>query len=113
MPQSARLSAGGGGQSLNGQCPNAFCAIFGGASLIDQAKIGAETNIERQILSLLVSEKKSNYKNGNFSERKRAIRFLVLFQMLNFFNKTSPQAKRHQPSLLFASLTITSLTFIT
>ena len=33
VPQSARLSAGEGVQSLNGQCPNAFCAIFGGASL--------------------------------------------------------------------------------
>ena len=33
VPRSARLSAEGGVQSLNGQCPNAFCAIFGGASL--------------------------------------------------------------------------------
>ena len=33
VPQSARLSAGEGVQSLNGQCPNAFYAIFGGASL--------------------------------------------------------------------------------
>ena len=33
VPQSARLSAGWGVQSLNGQCPNAFYAIFGGASL--------------------------------------------------------------------------------
>ena len=33
VPQSARLSAGRGVQSLNGQCPNAFYAIFHGASL--------------------------------------------------------------------------------
>ena len=33
LPQSARLSAGGGGQSLKGQCPNAFGNIFDGASL--------------------------------------------------------------------------------
>ena len=34
VPQSARLSAGGGVQTLNGQCPNAFGIFFGGASLI-------------------------------------------------------------------------------
>ena len=33
VPQSARLSAGGGGQLLFGQCPNRGDAIFGGASL--------------------------------------------------------------------------------
>ena len=33
VPQSARLSAGEGVQWLNGQCPNAFYAIFHGASL--------------------------------------------------------------------------------
>ena len=46
VPQSARLSAGGGGQSLNGQCPNAFCAIFGGASLsIKVIKVAAATPV--------------------------------------------------------------------
>ena len=39
VPQSARLSAGGGGvQSLKGQCPNAFGNFFGGASLNLQTK---------------------------------------------------------------------------
>ena len=33
VPQSARLSAGGGGQKLFGQCPNARNAIYNGASL--------------------------------------------------------------------------------
>ena len=33
VPQSARLSAGGGMQSLFGQCPNAFVINFNGASL--------------------------------------------------------------------------------
>ena len=34
VPQSARLSAGGGGgQKLFGQCPNSQSHIFGGASL--------------------------------------------------------------------------------
>ena len=35
MPQSARLSegGGGGGQSLFGQCPNRPCVFFSGASL--------------------------------------------------------------------------------
>ena len=33
VPQSARLSAGGGGQKLFGQCPNAFVSNFNGASL--------------------------------------------------------------------------------
>ena len=33
MPQSARLSAGGGVQSLFGQCPNRGDANFSGASL--------------------------------------------------------------------------------
>ena len=32
-PQSARLSAGRGVQSLFGQCPNSFGIFFGGASL--------------------------------------------------------------------------------
>ena len=38
MPQSARLSAGGGGQSPFGQCPNRSLAISDGASLIDHCQ---------------------------------------------------------------------------
>ena len=38
VPQSARLSAGGGGRLLFGQCPNRGGAIFKGASLIRQDK---------------------------------------------------------------------------
>ena len=34
MPQSARLSEGGGGQSLFGQCPNRPGIFLSGASLI-------------------------------------------------------------------------------
>ena len=34
VPQSARLSAGRGVQSLFGQCPNRFGMFFGGASLL-------------------------------------------------------------------------------
>ena len=34
VPQSARLSAGGGGQKLKGQCPNAPSMNLSGASLI-------------------------------------------------------------------------------
>ena len=33
VPQSARLSAGGGVQKLKGQCPNAPCMNLSGASL--------------------------------------------------------------------------------
>ena len=33
VPQSARLSAGGGGQLLKGQCPNAWGDFLNGASL--------------------------------------------------------------------------------
>ena len=34
VPKSARLSAGGGGQKLKGQCPNAWDMNLSGASLI-------------------------------------------------------------------------------
>ena len=40
VPQSARLSAGGGGvQSLFGQCLNAFVSNFNGASLTNSAPV--------------------------------------------------------------------------
>ena len=35
VPQSARLSAGGGGQKLKGQCPNAQDMNLSGASLTE------------------------------------------------------------------------------
>ena len=39
VPQSARLSAGRGVQSLFGQCPNAFVSNFVGASLIHNSQL--------------------------------------------------------------------------
>ena len=45
VPQSALLRAGGGGQSLFGECPNRGGAIFKGASLIVSAEFLASTEV--------------------------------------------------------------------
>ena len=44
MPHSARLSEGGGVQSLFGQCPNRPCVFLSGASLKTQLSTGFSVN---------------------------------------------------------------------
>ena len=50
VPQSARLSAGGGGQKLKGQCPNAPCMNLRKASLSTVRKLAAVATKQKHIV---------------------------------------------------------------